>query len=144
MRFICPRAEVLETAQGLEVDLPIILAPCPASLRVRPRIEKHAVSVAPQLGDRVQIEADDFINIFLLRIVLRHEVARLIVWQAVLTKPVVPSAVSYVVRQQGNALSNAHGQSTHSHPTDARTARERRICQHQVEMGLDGWYGEHR
>jgi len=80
----------------------------------------------------------------LLEMALRHEVARLIVWQAVLTKPVVPSAVSYVVRQQGNALSNAHGQSTHSHPTDARTARERRICQHQVEMGLDGWYGEHR
>jgi hypothetical protein len=79
----------------------------------------------------------------LLQMALRHEVARLIVWQAVLTKPVVPSAVSYVVRQQGNALSNAHGQSTHSHPTDACTARERRICQHQVEMGLDGWYGEH-
>jgi len=74
---------------------------------------------------------------------LRHEVARLIVWQAVLTKPGVPSAVSYVVRQQGNALSNAHEQSTHSHPTDACTARERRICQYQVEMGLDGWYGEH-
>src|SRR5215217_8595983 len=46
----------------------------------------------------------------LLEMALRHEVARLIVWQAVLTKPVVPSAVSYVVRQQGNALSNAHGQ----------------------------------
>ena len=80
----------------------------------------------------------------LLQMALRHEVARLIVWQAVLTKPVVPSAVSYVVRQQGNALSNAHEQSTHSHPTDACTARERRICQHQVERGLDGWYGEHR
>src|SRR5215510_2242024 len=79
----------------------------------------------------------------LLHMALRHEVARLIVWQAVLTKPVVPSAVSYVVRQQGNALSNAHGQRTHSHPTDACTARERRICQHQVEMGLDGGYGEH-
>src|SRR5262245_37257707 len=78
-----------------------------------------------------------------LHMALRHEVARLIVWQAVLTKPVVPSAVSYVVRQQGNALSNAHGQSTHRHPTDACTARERRIFQHQVEMGLDGWYGEH-
>src|SRR5215470_7086794 len=73
----------------------------------------------------------------LLHMALRHEVARLIVWQAVLTKPVVPSAVSYVVRQQGNALSNAHGKSTHSHPTDACTARGRRICQHQVEMGLD-------
>src|SRR5215510_1376952 len=46
----------------------------------------------------------------LLQMTLRHEVARLIVWHAGVTKPVVPSAVSYVVRQQGNALSNAHGQ----------------------------------
>src|SRR5262249_16555868 len=74
----------------------------------------------------------------LLQMALRHEVARLIVWQP-LTRPVVPSTVSYVVRQQGNTLSNAHGQRTHSHPTDACTARERRICQHQVEMGRDGW-----
>ena len=78
----------------------------------------------------------------LLHMALRHEVARLIVWQAVLTKPVVPSAVSYVVRQQGNALSNAHEQSTHSHPTGTRTVRGRCICQHQAEKGLDGWYGE--
>src|SRR6266849_2645472 len=75
--------------------------------------------------------------------VLRHEVARLIVWHAVSTRPVVPSTVSYVVRQQGNALSNAHGHSTHRHPTGTRTARRRCICQHQAEMGLDGWYGEH-
>jgi len=40
---------------------------------------------------------------------LRHEVARLIVWQAVTTRPVVPSTVSYEVRQQGNALSKALG-----------------------------------
>src|SRR6266705_223970 len=72
MRFIFSCSEVLETAQGLEVDLPIIFAPCPASLRVRTGVEKHAVGVAPQLGDRVQIEADDFINIFLLRIVAIH------------------------------------------------------------------------
>src|SRR5205809_7855318 len=68
MRFLCPRAEVLETAQDLEVDLPILFAPCPTSLRVRTGIEKPAVGIAPQFGDRVQIEADDFINIFLLRI----------------------------------------------------------------------------
>ena len=74
---------------------------------------------------------------------LRHEVARLIVWQAVLTRPVVPSAVSYEVRQQGNALSNALGQRTHSHATDTRTVRKRCICQHQAEMGRDGRYGEH-
>src|SRR5712692_12029151 len=54
--------------------------------------------------------------------VLRHEVARLIVWHAVSTRPVVPSTVSYMVRQQGNAPSNAHGHSTHRHPTGTRTA----------------------
>jgi hypothetical protein len=53
----------------------------------------------------------------LVSLALRHEVARLIVWQP-LTRPVVPSTVSYVVRQQGNALSKAHGHRTHSHPTD--------------------------
>ena len=74
---------------------------------------------------------------------LRHEVARLIVWQVVLTRPVVPSAVSYGVRQQGNALSKAPGQGTHSHPTGTKTVRPRCLCQHQAEMGLDGWYGEH-
>src|SRR5262249_13519723 len=75
--------------------------------------------------------------------VLRHEVARLIVWHAVSTRPVVPSTVSYVVRQQGNALSNAHGQRTHSHSTGTRTARRGCICQHQAETGRAGWYGEH-
>ena len=48
---------------------------------------------------------------------LRHEVARLIVWPVVRTRPVVPSTVSYEVRQQGNALSKALGQRTHSHVT---------------------------
>src|SRR5262245_3054335 len=47
MRFLWPRAEILETVQGLEVDLPIIFAPCPASLRVRTGVEKHAVGIAP-------------------------------------------------------------------------------------------------
>src|SRR5499426_1561378 len=72
MRFLLHGAEVFETAQGLEVDLPVILPPCPTALRVRTRVEKRAVGVAPQLGDGVQIEADDFINIFLLRIVAVH------------------------------------------------------------------------
>jgi len=67
----------------------------------------------------------------------------LIVWHDVQTRPVVPSAVSYEVWQQGNALSNALGQDTHSHQTGIRTARERCICQHQAEMGSDAWYGEH-
>src|SRR4029450_5615416 len=72
MRFLRLRSEVLETVQGLEVDLPIIFAPCPTSLRVRTGVEKQAVGVAPQFGDGVQIETDDFINIFLLRIVAIH------------------------------------------------------------------------
>jgi transposase InsO family protein len=45
---------------------------------------------------------------------LRHEVVRLIVWRVVGTRPVVPSTVSYEVRQQGNALSKALRQCTHS------------------------------
>jgi hypothetical protein len=75
---------------------------------------------------------------------LRHEVARLIVWQVVWTRPVVPSTVSYEVRQQGHALSNALGHGPPSHPTGARTVRGRCLCQHQAERGLDGRYGEHR
>src|SRR5262245_19809223 len=69
MRFLLHGAAGFETAQGLEVDLAIIFAPCPTSLRVRTGIEKHAVGVAPQFGDGMQIEAGDFINIFLLCIV---------------------------------------------------------------------------
>jgi len=40
MRYILYGAEILETAQGLEVDLPVILPPCPPSLRVRTSVEK--------------------------------------------------------------------------------------------------------
>ena len=72
MRLIFSCAEVLETAQVLEVDLPSIFAPCPTALRVRSGVEKQAVGVAPQFGDGVQIEVDDFINIFLLRIDLLY------------------------------------------------------------------------
>src|SRR5215510_12039902 len=57
MRFILHGAEVLETAQGLEVDLSIIFAPGSTSLWVRTGVEKQAVGVAPQSSDRVQIEA---------------------------------------------------------------------------------------
>src|SRR5262245_18001285 len=74
---------------------------------------------------------------------LRHEVARLIVWHVV-TRPVVPSAVSYADVRKGNAPYRACGHGTHSHPTGTRTVRGRSICQHQAEMGLDAWYGEHR
>src|SRR5215831_18488400 len=75
-------------------------------------------------------------------VVLRHEVARLIVWHAVSTRPVVPSTVSYEDVREGNAPYRALGHGTHSHPTGTRTVRGRCICQHQAEMGLDGWYGE--
>ena len=73
---------------------------------------------------------------------LRHEVARLIVWPVVRTRPAVPSAVSYEGRQQGHTLSNALGHSTHSHPTGTKTVRERCLYSHQAEMGLAGWDGE--
>src|SRR5215471_12327390 len=74
---------------------------------------------------------------------LRHEVARLIVWQVIRTRPVVPSAVSYADVRKGNDPYRACGHGTHSHPTGTGTARERCICQHQAEMGLDEGYSEH-
>src|SRR5262249_18424846 len=72
MRFLWSRAEVLESVQGLEVDLAIIFTPGPTALRVRTGVEEPAVRVAPQFGEGVQMEADDFINVFLLRIVAIH------------------------------------------------------------------------
>src|SRR5215475_134311 len=73
---------------------------------------------------------------------LRHEVARLIVWHTGVTRPAVPSAVSYADVREGNDPYRACEHGTHSHPTGTRTVRGRCICQHQAEMGLDGWYGE--
>src|SRR5215217_7486241 len=72
MRLLFACAEVLEMAQVLEVDLPSLCAPGPTALRVQSGVEKQAVGVAPQFGDGVQIEANDFSNIFLLRIVAIH------------------------------------------------------------------------
>jgi hypothetical protein len=69
MRVLWPRAAVLETVQGLAGDLPILLTPCPTSLRVRTGGEKHAVSVAPPWGEGMPREADAFLTLFLLRIV---------------------------------------------------------------------------
>ena len=63
MRVLWPRAEVLETVQGWEVDLPSLFAPCPTALRVRTGVEKYAVGVAPQFGAGVQMEADDIVAI---------------------------------------------------------------------------------
>jgi hypothetical protein len=77
-----------------------------------------------------------------LEVALRHEVAKLIVWHVVSTRPVVPSTVSYEDVREGNAPYRALGHGTHSHPTGTRTVRGRCICQHQAETGLDGWYGE--
>jgi len=51
-----------------------------------------------------------------LNLSLRHEVARLIVWHVV-TRPVVPSAVSYADVREGNAPYRACGHGTHSHST---------------------------
>jgi hypothetical protein len=80
----------------------------------------------------------------LFEVALRHEVARLIVWHVVATRPVVPSAVSYEDVREGNDPYRAFGHGTHSHSTGTRTVRGRCLCQHQAETGLDGWYGEHR
>jgi len=68
-RGICPCAEVLDTAQGLAVDLASRCAPGPTALRVRTGREQPAVGVAPQLGERVPIAADDFSKILLRRLV---------------------------------------------------------------------------
>src|ERR1700730_10596635 len=43
---------------------------------------------------------------------LRHEVARLIVWHVVATRPVVPSAVSYEDVREGNDPYRAFGHGT--------------------------------
>src|SRR5262245_48667517 len=66
-----------------------------------------------------------------LNLSLRHEVARLMVWHVV-TRPVVPSAVSYADVREGTAPYSACGHGTHSHPTGTCTVRERCLCQHQV------------
>jgi cytochrome P450 len=49
-----------------------------------------------------------------LNLSLRHEVARVIVWHFV-TRPVVPSAVSYADVREGNAPYRACEHGTHSH-----------------------------
>ena len=49
-----------------------------------------------------------------LEVALRHEVARLMVWHAVVTRPVVPSAVSYEDVREGNDPYRAFGHGTHS------------------------------
>jgi hypothetical protein len=76
------RAKVLATAQGLEVDLAVIVAPGPASLRVRTRVEQPPVRIAPPCGDGVQLTADDFIKLLLLRLIAVHAMRDHARWQA--------------------------------------------------------------
>ena len=54
-----------------------------------------------------------------LNLSLRHEVARLIVWRVVRTRPAVPSAVSYEDVREGNDPYRALGHGTHSLLTGA-------------------------
>src|SRR5215510_7418970 len=76
------RAEVGEAAKVVKVDLAVILALGPAPQRMRASIKEQTVRVAPQLRDRVQVESNDFINIFLLRKVAVHAVRDDTFWQA--------------------------------------------------------------
>ena len=66
------RAEVLKAVQVVKVDLAVILTLGPAALGVCPGIEETAVGVVAQLGDRVQLEGDDFVDILLFRKVAVH------------------------------------------------------------------------
>src|SRR5712691_1055667 len=67
-----------------------------------------------------------------LNLSLRHEVARLVVWHAVVTRPVVPSAVSYADVRESNDPYRAFGHGTHSHPTGTRTEIGRASCRERV------------
>src|SRR5206468_6661831 len=55
-----------KAAEVLKMDFAIILPPRPAALGVRAGVEKPTVGVAPQLGNRVQVETDSFITVLLL------------------------------------------------------------------------------
>ena len=72
MGALLQRAESDETVQVLKGDLPVILALGPAALGGWPSIEEAAVSVVAQLGDRVQLKGNDFVDIFLFRKVAVH------------------------------------------------------------------------
>src|SRR5262249_43859733 len=75
-------AQILKPAQVLKVDLAIVLALPPTALPMRARIKEQTVGVAPELGDRVKLEVNDFIKIFLFRKVAVHAVIFDALWQA--------------------------------------------------------------
>lgn len=72
-----------KAAEVLKIDFAIILPPRPAALGVRAGIEKPTIGVAPQLGNRVQVETDHFIQVFLLGKVPVHAMISDLRWQAV-------------------------------------------------------------
>lgn len=59
-------AEGLKAAAVVKIDFAILLPPRPTALGVRAGVEKPTVGVAPQLGNRVQVETDSGIKVFLL------------------------------------------------------------------------------
>src|SRR5439155_22287482 len=105
-------------------------------------LDEHIEGGHSEREPSVKIGPDPVHDLF--EMALRHEVARLIVWHVVATRPVVPSAVSYEDVREGNDPYRAFGHGTHSHSTGTRTVRGGCICQHQAEKGLDGGYGEQR
>jgi hypothetical protein len=84
---------------GVGTHTPLDLRPC------RP---------LPQAGTKVQIGLLPRLQPHSLNLSLRHEVARLIVWRVVRTRPAVPSAVSYEDVRGGNEPYRALGHGTHS------------------------------
>jgi hypothetical protein len=61
------RAKILKPAQVVKVDLAVVFTLSPSTLRMGAAIQEPTVGIAPQLGDRMQLESDDRIEIFLLR-----------------------------------------------------------------------------
>src|SRR5215831_18326240 len=66
MRFLLQRPEGLKPRQVLKVDLAVILPPSPPPFGVRPGIEKQTVGVVSQLGDGMQLERRDLLDVLLL------------------------------------------------------------------------------
>ncbi len=69
MLIIFQRPQILKPAQVLPVDLAVVLALAPTTARVWAGIQEQAIGVAAQLRDRMEPEIDNYINIFLLRVI---------------------------------------------------------------------------